>query len=137
MLDVLPSRSGRLTSEVVPLDALHPTAVEEMWRVFSKYYTDVSREAFDLDLSQKNDVILLLDSGDMSLQGFSTLEEVAYVDIDELSSIDGFDQNTAEELQARARESLEELNAKALERARELGVEQSLFDFEGLTPQMI
>jgi N utilization substance protein A len=70
-------------------------------------------------------------------EGFATLEEVAFVDVDELVGIDGFDQNTAEELQARARESLDELNAKAIERARELGVEQSLFDFEGLTPQMI
>ena len=70
-------------------------------------------------------------------EGFTTLEEVAYVDTDELISIDGFDQNTAEELQARARESLEEINARALDHARELGVEQSLFDFEGLTPQMI
>jgi transcription termination/antitermination protein NusA len=69
-------------------------------------------------------------------EGFSTLEEVAYVDTDELTSIDGFDQNTAEELQARARESLDEINAKAIEHAKELGVEQSLFDFEGLTPQM-
>jgi transcription termination/antitermination protein NusA len=70
-------------------------------------------------------------------EGFATLEEVAYVDADELAAIDGFDQTTAEELQARARESLEEINAKAVEHARELGVEQSLFDFEGLTPQMI
>ncbi|WP_424932269.1 transcription termination factor NusA [Amaricoccus macauensis] len=70
-------------------------------------------------------------------EGFATMEEVAYVDIDELSSIDGFDESTAEELQARARESLEEMNARALERARELGVQQDLFDFEGLTPQMI
>jgi N utilization substance protein A len=70
-------------------------------------------------------------------EGFATLEEVAYVDLDELNNIDGFDQSTAEELQARARESLEEINAKALEHARELGVEQSLIDFEGLTPQMI
>jgi N utilization substance protein A len=70
-------------------------------------------------------------------EGFATLEEVAYVDTDELLSIDGFDQDTADELQARARESLDEINAKAIERAKELGVEQSLFDFEGLTPQMI
>lgn len=70
-------------------------------------------------------------------EGFATMEEVAYVDIDELSGIDGFDESTAEELQARARESLEEMNARALERARELGVQQDLFDFEGLTPQMI
>ncbi len=70
-------------------------------------------------------------------EGFATLEEVAYVDLDEMASIDGFDATTAEELQARARESLEEANAKAIERARELGVDQSLFDFEGLSPQMI
>jgi transcription termination/antitermination protein NusA len=70
-------------------------------------------------------------------EGFSTLEEVAYVDLDELAAIDGFDEATAEELQARARESLEELNQKALERARGLGVEESLIEFEGLTPQMI
>jgi transcription termination/antitermination protein NusA len=70
-------------------------------------------------------------------EGFATLEEVAYVDPEELAAIDGFDQSTAEELQARARESIEEINAKALEHAKELGVEQSLLDFEGLTPQMI
>ncbi len=70
-------------------------------------------------------------------EGFANLEEIAYVDIDDLTSIDGFDETTAEELQARARESLDEINARAIERARELGVEQSLFDFEGLTPQMM
>ena len=70
-------------------------------------------------------------------EGFTTLEEVAYVESDELSGIDGFDEATAEELQARARESLEELNAKALEKARALGVEEALIEFEGLTPQMI
>ena len=70
-------------------------------------------------------------------EGFATLEEVAYVDPEELGSIDGFDQSTAEELQARARESIEEINAKAIEHAKQLGVEQSLLDFEGLTPQMI
>jgi N utilization substance protein A len=70
-------------------------------------------------------------------EGFATLEEVAYVDVDEMAAIDGFDEATAEELQARARESLEEINAKALEHARELGVEDSLVEFEGLTPQMI
>ena len=70
-------------------------------------------------------------------EGFETLEEVAYVDLDELASIEGFDESTAEELQARARESLEEINQKAIEKAREMGVQQDLFDYEGLTPQMI
>ncbi len=70
-------------------------------------------------------------------EGFATLEEVAFVEIDELSSIEGFDDATAEELQARARESLEEINAKALETARGMGVEEALIEFEGISPQMV
>jgi len=70
-------------------------------------------------------------------EGFSSLEEVAYVEAGELSAIDGFDDDTAEELQARARESLEEANQKALTAARELGAVDSLIEFEGLTPQMV
>ena len=72
----------------------------------------------------------------LASEGFTSLEEVAYVDADELMTIDGFDETTVEELQARARESIDEANAKFIEKARELGVEQSLFDYEGLTPQM-
>ncbi|MEM7545483.1 MAG: transcription termination factor NusA [Pseudomonadota bacterium] len=70
-------------------------------------------------------------------EGFATLEEVAYVELDELTVIEGFDDATAEELQARARESLEEINAKALEKAREMGVEEALIDFDGISPQMV
>ena len=70
-------------------------------------------------------------------EGFTNLEEVAYVDIDELLVIDGVDEGTATELQARARDNLEAQAKAALERARELGVEDSLIEFEGLTPQML
>ena len=70
-------------------------------------------------------------------EGFTNLEEVAYVDIDELLSIEGVDEGTAEELQARARDVIEEQARKALEAARELGAEDSLISFEGLTPQMV
>ncbi|NSX53872.1 transcription termination factor NusA [Parasulfitobacter algicola] len=70
-------------------------------------------------------------------EGFTSLEEVAYVEVDELLVIDGVDSDTASELQARARDCLEEMNKKAMEKARELGVEDSLVEFEGLTPQMI
>ena len=51
--------------------------------------------------------------------------------------IDGVDEDTANELQARARDYLEAQAKAALEKARELGVEDSLVEFEGLTPQMI
>ncbi|WP_323781499.1 transcription termination factor NusA [Thalassovita sp.] len=70
-------------------------------------------------------------------EGFTNLEEVAYVELDELLVIDGVDEDTAKELQARARDFLEAQAKAAIEKARELGVEDSLFDFEGLTPQMI
>ncbi len=70
-------------------------------------------------------------------EGFTNLEEVAYVEQDELLVIDGVDEDTAKELQARARDYLEEQNRKAMEHARELGVQDSLVNFEGLTPQMI
>ncbi|MEL6425120.1 MAG: transcription termination/antitermination protein NusA, partial [Pseudomonadota bacterium] len=70
-------------------------------------------------------------------EGFTSLEEVAYVEIDELLAIDGFDEDTANELQARARDTLDAINQAALEKAKEMGVEDSLFEFEGLTPQMI
>jgi N utilization substance protein A len=70
-------------------------------------------------------------------EGFTSLEEVAYVDVEELTVIDGFDENTAEELQARARESLDEMNAKTLDEARAQGTQEDLIEFEGLTPQMV
>jgi N utilization substance protein A len=70
-------------------------------------------------------------------EGFTSLEEVAYVELDELLVIDGVDEATAGELQARARDVIEAENTRAMARARELGVEDSLVNFEGLTPQMI
>jgi N utilization substance protein A len=51
--------------------------------------------------------------------------------------IDGVDEDTAQELQTRAKEFLEEQANKALERAKELGVEENLINFEGLSPQML
>ncbi|PCK07068.1 MAG: hypothetical protein COA42_16175 [Alteromonadaceae bacterium] len=45
-----------------------------MWQLFKQYYTEICRDRFELDLAQKTAVILLLDSGDKSIQGFSTIE---------------------------------------------------------------
>ena len=70
-------------------------------------------------------------------EGFSTLEEVAYVEKNEIENIEGFDESTAEELQARAQECIEEINNKAIKKARELGVENDLIEFEGLSAEMI
>ena len=70
-------------------------------------------------------------------EGFTNLEEVAYVEVDELLVIDGVDDDTANELQTRAREHLEEQSRQAEERARALGADDSLFAFDGLTPPMV
>ena len=70
-------------------------------------------------------------------EGFTTLEEVAYVEIDELLVIDGVDYETAQELQARAQDFLAEENRQALEEARAGGAQDCLITFDGLTPKMI
>ncbi len=70
-------------------------------------------------------------------EGFSSLEEVAYVELDELTAIDGFDDDTAAELQARAVDNLEAKNAAHLEKAKELGLQDDLIEFGGLTAPML
>jgi N utilization substance protein A len=70
-------------------------------------------------------------------EGFISMDEVAYVELFELESIDGITLEMAESLQKRSREYLENAESRALEKMSELNVEEALLKFEGLTPQMI
>jgi transcription termination/antitermination protein NusA len=70
-------------------------------------------------------------------EGFGALEEVAYVQAEEISSIEGFDEELAAELQNRAAEALERREAAAREERRELGVEDDLAEMPYLTEQML
>ena len=70
-------------------------------------------------------------------EGFAELEEVAYVEIAELASIEGFDDELAEELQSRALEALERQEAAHREVRRGLGVEDALSDIPHLTEAML
>ncbi len=70
-------------------------------------------------------------------EGFGALEEVAYVEAEELSSIEGFDEELAAELQNRAAEALERREAAAREERRALGVEDELAEMPYLTEQML
>ena len=70
-------------------------------------------------------------------EGFTELEEVAYVSIDELASIEGFDDELAEELQSRATEALERREAANREERRALGVEDALIEMPHLTEAML
>jgi len=120
----------RLASQLTGLDIDILTEEEESKRRQAEFElrTGLFMEALDLD----EFFAQLLVS-----EGFTTLEEVAYVEADELLVIDGVDEATAGELQARARDVIDAKNNLALENARALGVEDSLIAFEGLTPQMI
>ncbi len=73
----------------------------------------------------------------LASEGFTAVEEVAYVEIDEIAEIEGFDEETAEELQERAREHLEQINIALDERRKELGVADDLAGLEGLSPKML
>ena len=70
-------------------------------------------------------------------EGFSELEEVAYVSPDELSSIEGFDEELAAELQNRAQEALERREEASREERRGLGVEDALAELPHLTEAML
>ena len=69
-------------------------------------------------------------------EGFQTMEEVGYVALDDLTSIEGFDEETAEELQARAREYLEKLAEEQDAERKAAGVEDEVLEVEGVTLPM-
>ncbi|OJH45574.1 transcription termination factor NusA [Paracoccus sp. SM22M-07] len=120
----------RLASQLTGLDIDILTDEEESKRRQAEFNTRTALFMEALDLDEFFAQLLVA-------EGFTNLEEVAFVDTDELLTIDGVDEGTASELQARARDVLEAKNKAALDRARELGVEDSLVEFDGLTPQMI
>ncbi len=70
-------------------------------------------------------------------EGFSELEEVAYVAPEEISSIEGFDEELAAELQNRALEALERREAAARDKRTELGVEDAIAELPHLTEAML
>lgn len=73
----------------------------------------------------------------LASEGFGSVEEVAYVDAEEISSIEGFDAETADELQARAREFLEKQENLLDEERRALGVADELRNVDGITTAMM
>ncbi|KIN65701.1 Transcription termination factor NusA [Sulfitobacter noctilucae] len=120
----------RLASQLTGLDIDIMTEEQESQRRQAEFELRTKLFMDNLDLDEFFAQLLVS-------EGFTNLEEVAYVEVDELLVIDGVDEDTAGELQARARDVLEAQNKAALEAARAMGVEDSLVEFEGLTPQML
>ncbi len=120
----------RLASMLTGWDIDILTEEEESERRQAEFAARSERfiEALDVD-----DVIARL----LVTEGFTTVEEVAFVPVEELASIEGFDAEVAEELRLRARTFLDEENARLTERCKELGVEEALSTLEGLSPAML
>ncbi len=72
----------------------------------------------------------------LASEGFAEIEDVAYVPLPELASVEGFDDETAEELQNRALEFIEARNKELDDKRRALGVEDAVLEVNGVTPAM-
>ena len=73
----------------------------------------------------------------LASEGFNSVEDLAFVDLKELAGIEGFDEDTAQELQNRARDHLAKIEAELDEKRKELGVEDALKDVPGVTTAML
>jgi len=89
--------------------------------------TALFQEALDVD-----EVIAQL----LVTEGFATVEDVAYVEAYEISEIEGFGEDTAAEIQARATDFLERQAAEMDAKRKEHGVEDGVLEVPGVTLQM-
>jgi N utilization substance protein A len=73
----------------------------------------------------------------LASEGFASVEELAFVDVSELASIQGFDADTGTEIQSRAQAYLAKIEAEHDEKRKELGVADDLREIEGVTTAML
>jgi N utilization substance protein A len=73
----------------------------------------------------------------LASEGFNSVEELAMVEEKEIAGIEGFDEETAHELQTRARDFLERQETELDGKRRELGVEDALKEVPGVTTAML
>ena len=120
----------RLASQLTGWDIDILTEAEESERRQKEFNerTQAFMEALDLDET----VGQLLAS-----EGFRSVEELAYVEIDELATIEGFDPDTANEIQQRARDHLGKIDAEFDAKRVELGVADELKEIDGVTLPML
>ena len=120
----------RLASQLTGWDIDIMTEQEESERRQKEF---AERSQAFMDALDVDEVIAQL----LVTEGFASVEEVAYVDLSEIAHIEGFDENTAGEIQTRAREYLEKQEAERDAKRRELGVADDLAKVEGVTTAML
>ena len=115
----------RLASQLTgwQIDLVTETADSERYQKDFQARTELFMQALDADET----LAQLLAS-----EGFESVEEIAYVAPEDFISIEGFDLEVANEIQERAREYLEKLAAEQDARRKELGVEDSVLELEGM-----
>src|ERR671929_807891 len=120
----------RLASQLTGWDIDILTEQEESERRQAEFEnrTKVFVEALDVD-----EVVGQL----LASEGFGSIEELALVDEKEIAGIEGFDLETAQELQMRAQEYLARIEAEHEARRQELGVADELREIDGVTTPML
>lgn len=120
----------RLASQLTGWDIDIMTEAEESERRQKEFVARTARfiEALDVDET----LAQLLAS-----EGFDTVEEIAFVELNDIASIEGLDEQTGEELQNRAREYLDRISNEQDARRKELGVSDELKALEGLNAAML
>ncbi|MBG1232810.1 transcription termination factor NusA [Aestuariivirga litoralis] len=120
----------RLASQLTGWDIDILTEAEESERRQKEFAARTDRFVAALDVDETLAQLL-------ASEGFDKVEEIALVDPREISSIEGLDEATAEELQNRAREFLQREATELEDKRKALGVADDLAQFEGLTPAML
>jgi transcription termination/antitermination protein NusA len=120
----------RLASQLTGWDIDIMTEAEESERRQEEFRqrSEMFIESLDVD-----EVIAQL----LVTEGFTTIDEVAFVPIEEIAEIEGFDESIAEELSSRANEFLTAEEERHTERRKELGVADDIADIEGLSSAML
>ncbi len=120
----------RLASQLTGWDIDLLTDDEESERRTEEFR---SRSQIFVDALNVDDVIAHL----LVTEGFSTVEEVAYVPVQELAAIEGFDEDVARELRERGRAHLADRDRALDKQRRELGVADEVAELPGMTPALM
>ncbi|MDX2263581.1 MAG: transcription termination factor NusA [Hyphomicrobiales bacterium] len=120
----------RLASQLTGWDIDIMTEAEESERRQKEF---AERSALFMEALDVDEVIAQL----LASEGFATVEEIAYVEPQEIANIEGFDEGTAEEIQTRARDHLDRRENELIEKRDALGVSADLLRVPGLTNAML
>jgi N utilization substance protein A len=120
----------RLASQLSGWDIRILTEAQESERRQDEFR---SRSQMFIDALDVDEVIAHL----LVTEGFSSIEEVAFVPIEEITGIEGFDDDLAEELSGRAQAYLTDQAEKFSEKRKELGINDDMMDIAGLTNEMV